>query len=446
MTHKNAKILKFGGSCLASPEALKRASSLIRQELPKGGVVVVSALQGATDLLLAALATAQAGDEVRVQEQWHAIQRRHLEMARSLGLEATLATEWSPLLDRLKALLGGVCRVWEVSPRTRDAVLALGEGLATHLLRALLEADGCRATFVDARELILTDGRHGRARPRLEAIQNAVQALRPKLEEGQVIVTQGFVGSAPDGVWTTLGRGGSDTTATLLGEALQVSEVLIWTETDGILTADPSLVPEAQPIPHMSLSEIAALSAFGAKVLHADALAPVARVGFSLVVANALSPQHRTEIHKEWPGAASRAITSVAYKEGLACIHFGAEPDLEVLLQVASLLQEAGAVRYGMVDSPEGALLVVRAEMPEATVILRRLKAEGFRVETGWAVVALVGEGLRTRPGYALTLLATLDGERIGGLLAGGDGISAAVLVRENRLAELIPRLHGVCF
>jgi aspartate kinase len=215
---------------------------------------------------------------------------------------------------------------------------------------------------------------------------------------------------------------------------------------DGVLTADPSLVAGARPIPVMSLREAAALSAFGAKVLHADSLAPVERGRFKLVVANTHRAQaSRTEILVSVPERISRTITSVAYKEGLVCLHFPPARDLDAVFQVASDLQEAGAVRYGVLSTPEGSLLVVRPEHAEAVELLARIEASGLRVERGWSSVALVGEGLRQYPGGALALLATLEKEPIGGIFAGGAGISVSFLVPDERLRDLIPRLHELC-
>jgi len=437
------KVLKFGGTSVGSAEALLRAVSIIRAELPAGGVVVVSALSGITEQLLKASAAAGQGDEESARSLAEAIRNRHRTLAGELGLASTLELPWKPLFERLSNLLEGMSLVWETSPRVRDSLLALGEALSAQLMTALLKQAGLPARFEDVRSVLLTDGRHGKARPRLGPIQEAAKAWRPGLDAGEIIVTQGFVGTTPEGHTTTLGRGGSDTSATLLGEALEAGEVQIWTDVDGVLTADPSLVPEARPIPEMSLQEAAALSAFGAKVLHADSLAPAQRAGFRLVVANTQRPQaSRTVITREMPLQPEGCIRSVAYKEGLVCVHFPPAQDLDLLFETAAELQEAGAVRYGVLGTPEGSLLVVRPEHPEAHRRLQEL-GHSLRVDRGWAIVALVGEGLRSRPGEALSLMAS---EPVAGVFAGGAGISVAFLVPEARLAALIPELHGACF
>jgi aspartate kinase len=336
--------------------------------------------------------------------------------------------------------------LWEASPRSKDATLALGECLSARLVTALLRRQGLPAEFQDVRPVMATDNRHGRARPDRARLRTACGPWREALTAGALWVTQGFLGAAPDGSTTTLGRGGSDTSATLLGEALDAEEVQIWTDVDGVLSADPSLVAQARPIPVMSLREASALSAYGAKVLHAEALAPVSRAGFRLVVANTHRPQGgRTEIRLEGPPRLAGEITSVAYKEGVSCLRLPPAQEPERLFQAATRLLEAGASLYGLLATPDGGLLVARAETAESEAVLADLAATGLALECGWAAVALVGEGLRAAPGQALSLLTPLEGEPVAAILAGDTGVSLAFLVPETRLADLIPRLHAHC-
>ena len=435
------KVLKFGGSSVGSAKALRRAAAIARAELPRGGLVVVSALRGTTDLILEACAAAGLGDLALAQDQLAAIQVRHQAVADELGLTQAVATAWAPLFARLDQLLTGMAMLGEATPRGRDAALAVGESLSAHLVALCFDG-----TFHDVREVMKTDGRFGKARPQLEAIRAAAAPWRAALTSGGLWITQGFLGSSPEGLTTTLGRGGSDTSATLLGEALDAEEVQIWTDVDGVLTADPSLVREARPIPQMSLGEAEALSAFGARVLHADSLAPGGRAGFRLVVANTLRPDaSRTEILPVPPLRPAGAVTSVAYKEGISLLRFPASAGLEAPLEVARSLEEAGALRFGLISSPAGTLLAVRPETHAATEVLGTLAASGLACEAGWAVVALVGEGLRADPVAALRHLAALGQEPIGGLLTGSSTVSIAFLVPESRLGDLIPRLHDRC-
>ncbi len=439
------KVLKFGGSSVGSPEAMGRAAAIVREELPTGGLVVVSALKGSTDRILEAVALAGKGEAGQARAVQEALERHHQDVAQQLGLLEEVHAGWAPVFERLAKLLGGMAMLGEATPRARDAALAVGETLSAQLFAALLRERGARATFREVGEVLHTDARFGQARPQLPAIRKAAQAWRTELAEGATFVTQGFLGAAPDGAITTLGRGGSDTSASLLGEALDAGEVQIWTDVDGVLSADPSLVPEARPIPVMSLAEATSLTSFGAKVLHPDSLAPIARSGIRLVVANTLRPHaSRTAILPEAPER-GEGVVSVAYKEGLVILRLPASRSLLAdAATKAAQVDEAGAQRFGFLVTPEGALIVVRPETPAARQLLHQWQQEGLELEEGWAVVALVGEGLRKDPAAKLRLLEPLgaDAGAIGGLLAGCSTISTAALVREHRLADLIPRLH----
>jgi len=435
------RVLKFGGTSVGSPEALRRADGIVRAELATGGLVVVSALSGTTDTILNAIQSAAKGDLESARQQQVKLRQRHLAVAQELGLLEVVEPAWTPLLQRLEGLLEGMGLLWEASPRARDAALAVGETLSAHLVAALLGG-----TFRDVRSVMRTDGRHGSARPDLAALRVTSEAWRQEIRAGALIVTQGFLGSGPDGATTTLGRGGSDTSATLLGEALRAEEVQIWPAGGGVSRPDPSRVGEARPLTVMSLREAAALSAFGAKVLHSDCLAPVARSGLRLVVGNTHRPQaSRTEIVREAPPRRPGEITSVAYKEGLSLLRFPGHAPLEDVLQAALDLEEAGAVRYGLLNAPDGSLLAVRPETPAATACLDALVNAGAQREDGWAVVALVGEGLREDPAAAIRILAVLGHEPVGGLLTSNSSISVAFLVPEGRLGQLVPRIYARC-
>jgi aspartate kinase len=441
----NSRILKFNSRALGSAGSLRQASDIALQEAPRGAVILVSALHGCTEGIRDALSAASRGDLAGARSLLQDLVERHQAIGQDLGLLEAVRPVWEPLFQRLETLLEGIALVRELSPRTRDASRAVGDTLAAELFAKLLP-QASKAEFKDLREVFRTDGRHGRARPELSAIFKAAKPWAAELRRGARIITQASLGQAPDGATTTLGRGGSDLIATLLGEALEVPEVQIWTDVDGILSVDPSLVPEARPIPALSLAEAAALSSFGAETLRAEALAPAARAGFRLVVANIHHPSAgRTAILREAPRRGAGEVTSVAYKEGVVAVRFPPEHRLEDLVESALRLEEAGCCRYGLLANPEGALLVLRPEGPAAEALLGELEGQGIRVERGWAVVALVGEGLRLDPSAPARLLAPLQGERLGAVLGGSSGASVAFLVPEQRLAELIPILHR-CF
>ncbi|MBS1767778.1 MAG: aspartate kinase [Acidobacteria bacterium] len=435
-------ILKFGGSSVGSADALRRAVTIVRSELPSGGLVVVSALKGTTDDLLEAARAAGSGDLASAKAVAARIQERHTSVASELGLEAEVKDAWASHFHRLHALLDGMSLFAGGLPRVQDELLAVGETLSARLVAALLQRDPSSAYHRDAREVLRTDGRHGAARPQLAATRRAALPWKQELERGALLVTQGFIAQGPDGATTTLGRGGSDTSATLLGEALGASAVQIWTDVDGVLSADPSLVPSARPLSRLSQDEAVALSGFGAKVLHADSLAPAARAGFRLIIANTLKPgASRTEVlrHRDADG---EGPVSVTYKEGLTRLRWPLHAKLPDVLTGLQDLDEAGASRYGFQSGPEGHVLALRAD-GAAQSVLARLEEEGAEAEGGWAVIALVGESLRRDARPAFDALAEL-GTAPGAVLASG-GVAVAFLVKEDALPALIPSLHARC-
>lgn len=437
-------VLKFGGTSVGSTQAIERAADITAREILHSGVVVVSALSDTTDSLLEASKRASKGDPDLANAIVEHIKTEHWALAQALNLAQELHPAWDEIFTSLSGLIEGMSLLGEASPKARDGVLAIGESLSAHLFAALLRSKGLDASFRDARTVMATNGRHGKAKPDLENIHKKAQAWKENLASGGILVTQGFIGAAPNGSTTTLGRGGSDTSATLLGEALEATEVQIWTDVDGILSADPSLVKDARHIPVMSLREAAALSAFGAKVIHADALAPVRRAGFRLVVANTLRPEaSRTEIRNDFIQREKGEITSVAYKEGLVCLRFQPELEMEVLFSTVTSLLEAGATSYGLLATPDGSLLMIKPETAAAEHRLEHL--EGAILERGWAVVALVGEGLKNESSQILKRLAELRDEPIQAILAGDCGISIPFLARESSLPQLIPNLHALC-
>jgi aspartate kinase len=440
------KVLKFGGTSVGSSTALRRATVIVRAELPEGGLVVVSALSGSTDRITQALRLASDGAIPEAKVTIYTLQSHHETVAEELGLLPALQEAWTPLFLRLLGLVEGAGAMCEVRPKTRDAALAIGETLSAHLATVLFRHSGLKAAFAEARDVLKTDGRHGCASPRPAAIRASIAAWKSRIEKGELLVTQGFIGTGPDGSTTTLGRGGSDTSASLFGEALGASEVQIWTDVDGVLSADPSLVSNARPIPRMSIAEAQALSSFGAKVLHTGCLAPVARARIPLVVANTHHADgagaSRTTITVAAPWREPGSVLSVAYKEDLAMVRLPPEEDLAQAIQLESELREAGATRFAFLAGPEGTVLVVRPEGPRCESILANLGEDGFSVERNWALVAVVGEGLRATPDAALRLLAPFQLDRIGGVFSGASPISLAFLVPQERLLDLVPRLH----
>jgi len=268
-------VMKFGGTSVGSSEAIQRTSKIIcdTQRDWSQLVVVASAMSGVTDLLHEGAATAAAGNANAYREVANNLRRRHFKIVSDL-LPAShegqqLTAELDKFVERYESLCKAVLVLGELTPRALDAMTSIGERMSIRLLAANLRHQGQSAQAIDATELIVTDDSYQNAIPDLEKTKASTETrLRPLLDEGVVAVVTGFVGANEKGITTTLGRGGSDYSAAILGQALEAEEVWIWTDVDGVMTADPRLVPEARTINTLSYREVAELAFYGAKVLH----------------------------------------------------------------------------------------------------------------------------------------------------------------------------------
>lgn len=276
-SHSSLAVYKFGGSALADGAAVQRAAALVAVRSPAPTAVVVSALAGVTDALLAI--ARRAADGGYVSAEIVQLRDRHLEVADQISTASSAEATRARVIgafDELATVADQLHDARAICPRLLDLVLARGERLAAHFFTVALDAAGVSAVVVDATMMIHTDGRHGRAAPHIARTARATQqALKPLLAEGVVPVVPGFIGRGSKGAVVTLGRGGSDLTATLLARALDARETILWKDVPGVLTADPRAVPDARLLPQITTREAAALASYGAKVLHPRALVPL---------------------------------------------------------------------------------------------------------------------------------------------------------------------------
>ena len=289
--HNPVHIIKFGGTSVSTAKRIRRAVRLVK-EIDTGPqrVIVVSALGGVTDQLLAHIEVVLRGGAFDLE----AIRDRHLKVAKALAHPdelPALRTELDSIWHELNRLLQGVGLLRECTPRTRDAVMSTGERAAAPIVSAALRKAGEDSFPVDARTIVRTDNSYGEARVDFDATMQLTRTRLQDLPRNQVAVVTGFIGSAPDGSTTTLGRSGSDYTATILGLALRAERVVIWTDVDGVLSADPRDVPEAFPLSRLSYTEAAEMAYFGARVLHPRTMRPVQMLGIPLLIKNSLNPK-----------------------------------------------------------------------------------------------------------------------------------------------------------
>jgi aspartate kinase len=290
-------VMKFGGTSVGTPEAMAQAVQNIcdaRQDWPHM-VVVTSALSGVTDLLMASAARAARGDMSLCHPAVGELADRHQAIIERLVTNPArnhqMQWETRHLIDDFSNLCQAINVLGEASPRALDAVAALGERLSVRILAAAVESAGFPGEYIDSTLLVVTDDHFQNAAPDIAATRARTrQALLPLLADGRIPVVTGFIGANPSGATTTLGRGGSDYSASLLAVALDASEVWIWTDVDGVMTADPRMVPDARTIPVISYREVAEMAHYGAKVLHPKSIHPVIEAGIALRVRNTFNP------------------------------------------------------------------------------------------------------------------------------------------------------------
>ena len=416
-------VMKFGGTSVGEATRLLQVAAIIEAQ-PVPRAAVVSAASGITNLLLdAAHASAVDGDELAANLTAQ-IRVRHHELAEAIDDDRERAAAVAAL-DQLHAALddalAAVSRAGELSPRNSDRIVATGEKAMSILLSATLRARGTPAVHVWADRVIATDDRHGNARPdRARTRELAAQEVRPHFDAGATVVFTGFIGHAPDGTTTTLGRGGSDYSATLLGAALDADEVQIWTDVPGVLSADPRQVPDVRVVPGISYDEAQELAHFGAKVLHPRTIRPAVALGIPVRILSTFLPDEPgTLVTRDAPGESVKAVTAlhnlllltidVPELEDLAAASaavFGALHGDRIEVVAASQASSRRRMTYVVDASGHGGCTRVGQRMSAA------LDSADVEAEVGCeedvALVAAVGEGVAAAPQTLSQLLAIL--------------------------------------
>jgi aspartate kinase len=319
----NSIVMKFGGTSLEDAAAIRRAAHTVRQRLAHKPVVVVSALSNVTDQLLEAGRLAAKGQVAEANELLLALQKRHgqvvLETTGASAADA-LHAELERDFGQMRQILGSISAAGEFTSRLQDHLISFGEVLASRIVQGAFVHEGLDASWVNALACIVTDAAHTQATPLWEETDEKLRnALLPLLAENKVPMLGGFIGATLDGIPTTLGRGGSDFTASIVGAALEAARIEIWTDVDGILTTDPKLCPEARRVATMSFEEAADLAYFGARMLHPAAITPAMRKNIPVWVLNSRNPEGKgTEIVAHPPDECT--IKAITAKKGVTVV------------------------------------------------------------------------------------------------------------------------------
>jgi aspartokinase/homoserine dehydrogenase 1 len=412
---KPLRIVKFGGTSVGDATRIMKVVEIIRDAACESDlVVVVSAMSGVTNRLVEVATQSEAGKLDAVGMIFEELRNRHRAVANalihSIPLRNLIHRKLEELFQEGERLCQGTALLRELTLRARDSISSLGERLSAPLAAAVLIECGVKSEAIEATELVVTDSCHGAADPLMGPTRKNCEArLRPLLQQGIIPVVTGFIGATSDGVLTTLGRGGSDYSATILGAAVDADEVIIWTDVDGLMTADPRLVPDASTIPEISYREAAELAHFGAKVLHPKTLSAVTQCGIPLWIRNTFAPERPgTQITPAGP-ATDGGVKGLTAISDAALITVGGPGIVGVPDVLGRTFATTAAVRANVLlisqsSSQNDICLVVLSTVSERTVeALRREfaqdlaheKVEHITLDPTVAIVTVVGRNMR---------------------------------------------------
>ena len=457
-------VMKFGGTSVGSAERIAQAAQLAVASADQGHqvVVVTSAMSKVTDTLIAAARQASGG-------QWDPATRqqlfdRHKAVADALiggdaARHAEVLDALRQRLDRFEKLCFGLSMVHELTPRLLDAISATGEMLMAPILSAAIAARGRVSQSVDATELIVTTDQFGGAEPLMDETRVKMGArLKPAIARGEIPVVTGFIGATRDGVMTTLGRGGSDYSASIVGAALDAGEVWIWTDVDGVMTANPSEVPEARTLAEISYSEASELAYYGAKVLHYKTILPAFRQRIPVRILNSFNPGHAgTRVTVEGDPAAQgvKAVTSIRGVILVAISGTGMQGIPGIAAKTFDVVadQQANVLMISQASSENNICFVLSAaEAPQVVAALRtalefellRGHIEEIAAEQQVAIVAAVGDRMRGTPGIAATVFGALGkaGINVIAISQGSSERNISLVVTDSDAAGAVRAIH----
>jgi aspartate kinase len=447
-------VMKFGGSSVADAERMRRCARIVKERAGKDRVVaVVSALDGITEELLALADAAGTANHPAIDARLKEIRRRHEEAARAAG-DAGIVR---PLLEELGRLALGISMVGELTARSKDAVVAFGERLSAPIFRKVLEGEGVKARACTGQEAgLVTDEKYGEAEPLMElSLYQIAETLKGPLEAGEVPVVTGFIAATQHGITTTIGRGGSDFTATIVGAAIKADEIWIWSDVDGLMTADPRIVPQARLLERIRFIEAVEMGLFGAKSMHPRALEPAAERKIPVRMKNTFSPAGPGTLITDEGGPPKELIRSVLLVKDAALINIAGPAMMGRPGTAARVCQVVGDqginLRMIILSVSEGGISLV---LSGAQASAARAALEANLLRTGIArhvdviekvsIVAVIGSYMRGHPGTAARVFGAVGrkGVNVMAIAQGSSELSISFVVKGEEGPDAIRALH----
>ena len=444
--------MKFGGTSVADAAAIRSVAEIVKSSVKTHPVVVVSAIAGFTNSLIASVDKAIAGDARAASRSLEPEFERHLAIAGEL-LEGDRRAAYVSVAADARAKIRQLHKIIAAHPVTspplQDEIVAYGEHLSSQLMTAVLCEQGVSALHIDARRCIKTDDNYGNATPQPETAAAVRAEAKRLIDSKKVPVLGGFIGSTARGVTTTLGRGGSDYTAAIVGAALDAREIQIWTDVSGVLTADPHVVPDARTIPVLSYQEAAELAYFGAKVLHPKTIQPAIDRSIPVRVCNSRAPREAGTLIVAESESTAQTIKAIAHKNGITTVQvtsarmLGAYGFLRALFEVFDRHKTAVDV---VTTSEVSVSLSIDDARTMADLIPDLEQLGTVEVEENRTIISVVGEGLRNTPGIAARVFSVISDINVSMISVGASSVNLTFMVDEEHATQAINRLHRACF
>lgn len=453
-------VIKFGGTSVQDAASIRSVIQIVKTKLQKNPVVVVSAIAGATNQLIESAQNAVAGKKEEAITILNNLRNRHLGIAEDLikdcGELDHINKSIDDIVTKLANLVEGVSLIGELTNRSLDMFTAQGELLSSSVIAPAMREAGLSAVWFDARQVMITDHQFASAMPNIhELTKRSRSQMVPLLNEQKIILTQGFIGSTPDGITTTLGRGGSDYSAALLGAAMDAEDIEIWTDVDGVLTTDPRIVPHAHRVKQMSFQEASELAYFGAKVLHPATIIPAVEKNIPVQVYNTRNPDFggtliaaKLHLSKEAQDS-SCVIKSIAFKKNITVLNITSSRMLLAHGFLYSIFEifKKNKTAVDVVSTTEVSVSLTIDDLDNLGTIVHDLSAfSQVQVESGRAIVCLVGEQMRKTPGIAARTFGAIRDININMVSQGASEINLTFVIDQKDVEDVVKRLHKEFF
>jgi aspartate kinase len=438
-------VMKFGGTSVESAEAIRRVAGIVKARLDRHPIVVVSAMGKTTNKLLAIATAAVAGELNRALTLLSELRAMHLTEASGLDLDSQIQEHFA----ELEALVRGLAVMGEFTPRATDAVSAFGERLSSLVVAAEFRRCGMDTAHVDSRSVVVTDRRHTQAAPLFPQTNAKLQATIPALAAKQVVVMGGFIASTEDGVTSTLGRGGSDYTASIVGAGIGAEEIQIWTDVDGMLTADPTILPGGHRVKVCSFAEAAELAYFGAKVLHPATVLPAIEKNIPVRILNSRRAESPGTLIVQTPPPSTSPIRSIACKKNITLVNIVSTR----MLMAHGFLRRIFEV-FDRFETPVDMLATSEVSVSltiDNTSSLDAIRGElatfaEVTVQDGQSIVCMVGENIGSSRSVAARAFGALNGIKTRMVSQGASQLNLSVVVDATELSKAVELLHTEFF